>query len=361
MSIVNSYNNWDPLEEVWLGDVYPTSWYDHLPSEVQDCFQELTERTKQDLDFIEKKLQSLGVTVCRPNYRNIDDYINPATGQLDKPEICPRDNYVTIGETLYAKKYHGVTNPWQKHIDRYEQSGAKVDYMLARDGMCLSGANTVRAGRDLYFDLVWLIDPVKKSQGQRSTQSLVDFYQKNFAEKFADRRVHILFNGGHVDACFSLLKPGVILGSRYFEDYATTFPGWQLINVTEPQFAQHNKHPREDMPGFNGKWWIPDVSHSGAFNDHIIKHAQTWIGNYTETFFEVNCLVVDEHNVVIPGENEAVFRALEKLGITAHAVPFRTRTFWDGGMHCITVDIRRRGGMQDYFPERNTAGIQVYG
>jgi len=32
-------------------------------------------------------------------------------------------------------------------------------------------------------------------------------------------------------------------------------------------------------------------------------------------------------------------------------VDFPTRHFWDSGIHCITVDIRRQGGCKNYFHE----------
>ena len=86
---------------------------------------------------------------------------------------------------------------------------------------------------------------------------------------------------------------------------------------------------------------------------NIIKPALDWVGNYTETYFEVNCLVIDEKNVLMLGENDRVFRALERHGITAHSLPFRTRTFWDGGLHCLTLDIRRQDNMIDLFPDRD--------
>lgn len=38
--------------------------------------------------------------------------------------------------------------------------------------------------------------------------------------------------------------------------------------------------------------------------------------------------------------------------ITPHVVPFRHRYFWDGGIHCITLDLDREGKMHDYFPDR---------
>lgn len=362
---VGSHDNWSPLEEVWLGDVYPASWYDHLDSEIRDCFYELTERTKQDLDIIEKKLQNFGVQVCRPNYDSIDNYIDPYTQQLIKPEICPRDMYVTIGTTLFAKKNPTLPNsysPWQTHIDRYEQQGSSVKHVLDKSSVRLNGATTVRAGRDLYFDLIHNVQFSPEDPAVRK-KFIIDSFNDLYGELFEEHRVHLLFNGGHIDACFSLLKPGVILGNMYFSDtdYERTFPGWNLINVNQPQFWNHaRKNKNKINTPSNGLWWLQDMSYSKAFNNHVLKHAQTWVGNYTETFFEVNCLVIDEHNVVIPGENEQVFRTLENFGITAHPVPFRTRTFWDGGMHCITLDIRRRGNCVDLFPERGEVKILVY-
>ena len=34
-------------------------------------------------------------------------------------------------------------------------------------------------------------------------------------------------------------------------------------------------------------------------------------------------------------------------------VPWRHRWFWDGGLHCITLDLVRQGVQQDYFPDRS--------
>ncbi len=34
-------------------------------------------------------------------------------------------------------------------------------------------------------------------------------------------------------------------------------------------------------------------------------------------------------------------------------IPWRHRYFWDGGLHCITLDLVREGTQQNYFPERD--------
>jgi hypothetical protein len=342
MPRVNSYTNWGRLEEVWLGDCYPAHFYNHLESEVRDVFYEITQKTQEDLAVIQRKLEDFGVVVQRPRYGNIDQFLTP-NDQLIKPEICPRDYYLVAGNKLIGSDYF---NMWRHALDQYradpESSVLKSLSVNHLGHVC--GANTVRAGRDIYLDLFHCYNQ------QSTLDQRMDEYQRRVAPYFQDYRVHLLFNGGHVDGCFAVAKPGVLITSQYFKDYDHTFPNWKHINVTAPEF---DTHQTPKGLGYNGKWWNTTASPSRAFNDHIIKHALDWVGNYTETYFEVNCLVIDEKNILMLGENEKVFRELEQHGITAHSLPFRTRTFWDGGLHCLTLDIRRQDSMIDLFPDRD--------
>ena len=353
---INSHNSWSKLEEVWLGDVYPASWYDHLAPEVRDCFYKITEITQQDLNAIQRKLEEFGVVVRRPVYSNIDDYLH-ANGQLIKPEITPRDYYLTLGNTLYAQK-DSVT-PWQHVLDEYrQQSNCTVKPVMKIPGVAhISSAFSVRAGRDVYIDLVFQTDP-RYVGGNVVKEQLVELFKEYYSSDFKDYRVHILFNGGHVDGCFALLKPGVLLTSKYFDDYQRTFPNWQQVNVSEPEFKNYSRR-RSNAHGMH-KWYTPETVDNRQFNQHVVKYALDWVGDFTETFFEINCLSIDEKNVLMLGENEHVFRRLEELGITAHSVPFRTRTFWDGGMHCLTLDIRRQSKLEDLFPDRGELSLTVY-
>ena len=81
---IHSHDSWTQLEEVWLGDVYPSAWYDHLPAEIRDVFYRITEITQEDLTIIQHKLEELGVVVRRPVYERIDDYIDYRLDQLIK-------------------------------------------------------------------------------------------------------------------------------------------------------------------------------------------------------------------------------------------------------------------------------------
>ena len=87
--------------------------------------------------------------------------------------------------------------------------------------------------------------------------------------------------------------------------------------------------------------------------DTVEKYMNGWVGNITETVFDVNMLIINQNNVIMIAHNETVIDKLAEYGVTAHVVPFRHRWFWDGGIHCITNDLHREGTMQDYFSGRS--------
>jgi hypothetical protein len=324
---INSHDSWSPLQEVWLGDVYPAAWYDHLAPAVRDVFQELTEITQQDLDTIQHTIESFGVKVRRPEYDHIEQYLTD--GVLTKPQICPRDQFVVIGNTLWYHQYH--TLPWQHVLQDYGtdyRSSVKVNR-----NVCINGANVVRVGRDIIIDR--------------------DVFDYDYDRAWPEYRVQLVNNGGHMDGCFAVLRPGLILVTHYWDDYERTFPGWEIIRLDDPTYAATpSTGYQQPYPVYNGKFWDTAVGTNCAFNQHIIDHALDWVGCYTETFFELNCLVIDPDNVIMLAENESLARTLEQHGITVHWVPVRTRSFWDGAMHCLTVDIRRDSEIVDYFPQR---------
>lgn len=331
--VINSHDSWSQLEEAWLGDVYPSSWYDHLDPAVRDVFYHLTEITQADLSVIQGVMQDLGICVRRPHYHCIDHFVD-SQGHLVKPAICPRDHNLVIGNTLYRLAQPGA-DPWHETIDLYRQD-PRVEVVPA-PALCINGANVVRVGRDIVID----------------RDSVTDY---NYHNDWPDHRVQVVSNGGHLDGCFAILKPGLILANHYWSDYATTFPGWHVIRLDDPVYqAAPAMGFQQPYPIYNGKFWDTAVGINRTFNQHIIDHALDWVGCYTETYFELNCLVVNTENVIMLAENEALARELERHGIQVHWVPFRARSFWDGAMHCLTVDIRRQSAIVDYFPEREQA------
>ena len=321
---------------------------------MRDCFHEITEKTKQDLEKIQKKLESFGVKVRRPIYNNIDDFLGPYE-RLQKPAITPRDHCLVSGNNLFIADGYAVS--WNSTVEEYRRDSSVNIVSHTK----LSGADVVRVGRDIYIDVGQ--HPNKQDISGKTEWARSWF--SNFDRYFSDYRVHLLANGGHIDACFSIASPELILANRYYDAYENTFPGWKILKVMEdPEFAKYTRFRDSRSPNSNGKFWLTDAASKGktskAFNEHVIKHALDWVGDYTETYFETNALSIDQHNIMLLGENQAVFRELEKHGVTVHPVDFRTRTFWDGGMHCLTLDIRRDSAIRDYFPDRGDQRYFTY-
>jgi hypothetical protein len=153
--MISSHSGFQPLKTVWLGDVYPSNFYDHYRSDLRDSLCKLTESTKNDLKNIESKLLDLGVNVQRPTFGSIDLYMSD--NKLTKPPICPRDWAVTIGNTLYIiPQYESGTEPWQWAIDEYVSTGCDVR-ILSRfcdnpdPNVWVNCPSVVRAGKDIYI------------------------------------------------------------------------------------------------------------------------------------------------------------------------------------------------------------------
>jgi N-dimethylarginine dimethylaminohydrolase len=85
--------------------------------------------------------------------------------------------------------------------------------------------------------------------------------------------------------------------------------------------------------------------------------AKQWVGNFKETVFEVNMLVLDEKNVVAMKDYPPLTKWLNDQGITVHFFDLRTRSFWDGGWHCLTLDICREDTKEDLFPSKGDNGV----
>jgi len=170
--------------------------------------------------------------------------------------------------------------------------------------------------------------------------------------EFSNYRNNVVNTGGHADATYCPVCPGLIISLRDVPTYADTYPGWEVVYL--PGQSWDKVRPFLDLKEKNrGKWWIPGFEYDQAVIDIVEQWLGHWTGYVEETVFDVNMLIVDPKNVIVFNYNKKVFDALDRYGITPHVVPFRHRYFWDCGLHCVTSDIHREGTMQDYFKERS--------
>jgi hypothetical protein len=370
------YQHWDPLQVCIVGRSYPPEFYSWIETaHVRKLFEKIAEETEEDYQAIIKKLQQFNVKVLRPNLPSAQSAF--FQGRYLPPPMTPRDHMIMIGQTFYggyqldfAEFYKSIKDQswpdcasleefqtlpqWiqeecsQVHgleqlIDFYSSYNHIFDH-VARQGNVIKfdtdiskapGAFITRLGRDLYFGT--------ESYAQDQTA-----YKKKIDSEFTETRNHIVNTGGHSDAVYCPVTPGLIISLKDVPTYADTFPGWEVVYL--PNQSWEKVRPFLQLKRKNqGRWWIPGFEHDQSVTDFVETWLKHWTGYVEETVFDVNMLIVDPKNVIVFNYNQQVFDALDRYGITPHVVPFRHRFFWDGGIHCVTTDLDRTGTMQDFF------------
>ena len=372
------YQHWDPLTTCVVGRSYPPEFYSWIKvPRVRDLFEKIAMETEEDFQLIIRKLEEFNVKVLRPEIpENVFDQ-----GKFVKPPMTPRDHFIMIGDTFYTPETHWNNfyqrtrdNSWPPcirfddmpswmqrecqdvhgyvHLDHepshpWKDSYAHIVDHIAQQGNQIhiappgvNGAMVSRIGKDLYFG----------TQGSGYAPDYlfnIDLLNKIFPR----HRNHVVDTGGHSDGTYCPVTEGLIVSLKDIPTYADTFPGWEVIYLPNQSWAKVK--PFLDLKKANGgKWWIPGFEYDQSVIDTVKFWLDHWTGYVEETVFDVNMLIIDPKNVMVFNYNAAVFDAFDRYGITAHIVPFRHRYFWDGGIHCVTLDLDRQGSMQDYFPQR---------
>jgi hypothetical protein len=341
-SVTNVFCHFDPLEEVWVGDSWPEEFYFDLKPEVRSVLGRITEMAKRDLDQLSTVLKSLGVKVRRPEFDSDSNYYRDKNGLLLRPPIPIRDDNLVLGSNLmFHLRNEYPKDPWQTPLDEYRSLGATI---IDPDALGIFGylqpPSIVRVGKDILID---------KDSHAHSWECV----ERDFIPLLLEKgyRVSIAETDGHVDSIFSVLKPGHILTSHWKDSYHNEYPGWDIHRI-----PKRNKPWAPHRIDNTLAWWIrSERGHQyPVFNEWVANNAKAWIGNPEETVFTVNSLVVNEGLFIITGGHpeKATRDWLKKIGVEYIHVEFEAGTFFDSGIHCATVDIRRQGQMRDFFPDR---------
>ncbi len=338
--MINSYTSWQPLEEVIVGRAYSPDYFDFIEdSQVRNQLQQILSETEEDLDNLQKTIETYGARVRRPNLPDIHQFQQQQTtqGGAPLPPLTPRDWQISLGQKLLrvlpmqeldeicAEYADQVINP---HGDRWDP-----DCILNQ----ASASCIVRVGRDVFFDNSDYLKP-------EQTQWIVDNCLG------PEYRIHEAITDGHGDAVFAILKPGVILSSKHDAHLhlATDFPGWEVLKIWDSSIwaaMEVGKFKYEQSPG---AWYVQGQTPTAEFTDFVNTYLNKWTGFVAETVFDVNCLVLDEENVIFSAYNRDVFDFCKKHRINPIISELRHSYFWDGGVSCCTQDLTRKGGLESY-------------
>ena len=348
MSLVWSCNEWDPLEEVIVGNPvgarFPTPDRSTQLAEFPDRSlaelprgpfpQRIVEETAEDLDEFVRVLRGLGVTVRRPetwpHEASFSTVHWEAQGYYN---YCPRDILLVIGDQIIEtpnviRSRAQETFSYRALLMEYLRSGARwfsaprpmlldslFDVDLAKptprnDEPAVDAANVLRLGRDL----IYLVSSTGNELGGHWLQAIL-------GDRF---RVHFLkdvYYGSHIDSTFVALRPGLILcnPARVNDD---TLPGilkqWKVIY--SPPMENTNRFDADYLSKSIGSDWI-----------------------------DMNAFSVSPDVVMVDRDQTALRRLLEREGLDVVPVKLRHAKMLGGGPHCVTLDVRRAGTLQRYF------------
>ena len=334
---ISVHSPFQPLECVMLGQGIDPTFFDWIDEpKVKDPLKRIIDETNEDLSQIKKTLEQNNVKVYQNTPLKLNQDLFKNKKQIPVPPLQPRDVHLTLNDKIYvssnAEAWNYVHQVVEADsivnlIDEVEGLGEDID------GKLLSGAHCYRLGKRI-------IVPRYINDEMRA-------YAKNF---FTQKGYEVLETDdpGHSDGIMSVLKPGLIVSYLDPQFYKKTFPNWEVFNINLPNVnAMHGWIKFKNKA--KGRWWVPGEE----TNDYLSKFVDTWltdwVGFIEETVFDVNMLSISEEVVLVNNEHKELFEFLDKNKITPIVCPLRHRFFWDGGIHCITVDLKRQGNLEDYF------------
>jgi hypothetical protein len=337
---VNSYTSWQPLEEVIVGRAYDPDYFDFIDNaQVRNQLQQILAETAEDLNNLQKTIEQFGSTVRRPDLPNKDQFQTWQTsgGGAPLPPLTPRDWQITLGQKLLRVI---PMVELDEICDRYKDQVINPHGTTWDPNCILNGASAsciVRVGRDVFFDNSDFLKP-------EQTRWIVDNVLG------PEYRVHEAITDGHGDAVFAILKPGVILSSKHDVnlDLAGDFPGWDVCKIWDSSIWAAMEVGKFKWEANPGAWYVQGQTPTPEFTNFVDTYLNKWTGFVAETVFDVNCLVLDEENVIFSAYNKDVFDFCAKHKINPIISELRHSYFWDGGVSCCTQDIRRRGGLETY-------------
>ena len=343
----NSWCKWHPLKTVMLGrSYYPEFYRDIKNPKVKDCLVQIAEETEEDFKNYEKVLKDFGCKVIRPELdinQNIMDHIdyygtefefNLTVPVILRPPAQPRDGQLVMGnEMLFTgQDHHAIKDKLLEHNSIDNFSIEDLVYPARGSDKHFDAPCVTCVGNRVYID--------SKEVNEEAIQLLKTRYPER---EFIQVKI-----GGHSDGCFHTLKEGAILSLSRYTEHAETFPGWDVCFL--PDQSWELVLPFINLKKRNGgKWWLAGEEKNNDFTTFVETWLKDWVGYVEESVFDVNVMMLDDKHVCVNNYNKIVFDFLEKNDIEPIIVPFRHRYFWDGGLHCVTLDLYREGEMENYF------------
>ena len=367
-TVVNCWNEWDPLKHVILGradgvmvqapepaierdwpdDGFPLGTYGPLP-------QEMADKANEQLDNFGKILESRGIRVDRPTPLDFSQTVQTPDWKQESLFGCmpPRDVLLVMGNEIleatmsYRSRWYeylcyrplleqyfredpnmrweAAPKPrltertykkdfwkgWRTLSEEEQLERARnLAWVLTEVEPLFDAADMMRFGKDIIFQ-----------PSMVSNMAGADWIRRHFP----NHRIHVMnFKEKaqvHIDSTWIPLRPGLILHNRERDAVPEQLKmyeinDWEIVECVQPQHRAKRR----------------------------LSYCSIWLS--------INLLVLNPKTVCVEASETAQMEQLDKLGFEVIPVPYYDVAPFGGGLHCSTTDIYREGACEDYFPRQ---------
>lgn len=367
-TVVNSWNEWDPLKHVIVGRATGTmvqapeiavqrEWTEQGFSlgSYGPYPEEMTTKAEEQMDNFAKILESRGIRVDRPTPLDFSQTVRTPDWVQETMFGCmpPRDLLLTVGNEIieatmsYRSRWYeylcfrplleqyfredpnfrfsAAPKPrltddtykkdwweiWRTLSDKEQWELAESsDWIPTEKEPLFDAADVIRCGKDLF---------VQKSMV--TNDAGIDWLQRHYPE----HRVHTVryreLTPWHMDTTIVPLRPGLV-----------------LVNPVRTPLE-----PQRELFEANG-WEVIEGPTTLLDKKRPMTFCSIWLN--------MNLLVLDPKTVCVEASETPVMELLDKHGFEVVPVPFYEVSPFGGGLHCATADVYREGTLEDYFPSQ---------
>ena len=303
--MIDSRNEWDPLEAIVVGSATNANWPSTDPVFAEEGSKTswtetpvpsgpvpdwIVEEANVELDRLTEILVDYGAVVYRPKPM---DFV--ALGGMYN--YCPRDRLLVGGDTVVdVNMMYPCRNQEIEGLQQIIRQAKKVLTMPRDQGMILDAANVCRLGN------AWLY--LQSHSGNLAAYNWL-------CNQFPDINIELcnFYSGVHIDSTIVPVREGLVLlnASRVNESNCpAAFDSWEKIYINEVVPQGFYQYP----------------------------YASKWIA--------MNMLVLDPKTVIVDAAQTELITILKSKGIDAIPHTLSHSRTLGGGFHCVTLDTRRK-------------------
>ena len=368
-TVVNSWNEWDPLKHIIVGVPDGTMIQADEPAVERDfskhglpkgCYgplpEEMFHKAKEQMDGLVKILENRGIRVDRPTPLDFGQAVSTPDWHQKTMFGCmpPRDVLLTVGNEIleatmsYRSRWHEYLcyrplleqyfkedpnfrweaapkprltdrsykpNYWEEYkswTPEQKEHGMRTgQWVLTEEEPLFDAADMGRAGKDIFI----YHSSVTNAAG-------IEWLRRHYP----DHRFHPVYfketNPIHIDATFVVLRPGLALSNRervpLNDNMMELFKknDWEIVPCAEPAL--------DDYPPLS----------------------------YCSRWLSMNTLMIDPKTICVDDQEIKQMEQFDQLGFEVVPVNFDAVSAFGGGLHCATADVYREGTCEDYFPNQ---------